>query len=326
MSSTTPDVVPESAPASPQQAAPDAQGGVVLAPDTGHREPAAPLAAPATAVAAVPAADTGADALAAPVVATTVPVTPASKRVRAPSRERTIGTKVAGQPAFVLHSYPYKETSLIIDLFTRDFGRVALIAKGAKRPHSQLRGVLQTFQPLSSSWVGKSELRTLTDAEWVGGMLPLEKTALLCGFYLNELLVKLLARDDAHPALFDHYVSTLNQLAHNEPATIVLRKFERALLRETGVAADLGRCTSTRAPVQAGVTYVVDPERGPRPERASDPWPRVAGKTLLDMEREDYQDAATQSQSKQLMRFLVAHHLNGAPLNTRQILVDLSQL
>ncbi|HEX5342761.1 MAG TPA: DNA repair protein RecO, partial [Duganella sp.] len=181
---------------------------------------------------------------------------PSPKRPRAPSRERTIGTKVAGQPAFVLHSYPYKETSLIIDLFTRDFGRVALIAKGAKRPHSQLRGVLQTFQPLSSSWVGKSELRTLTDAEWVGGMLPLEKTALLCGFYLNELLVKLLARDDAHPALFDHYVSTLNQLAHNEPAPIVLRKFERALLKETGVAADLTRCVETRRAVQADVVYV----------------------------------------------------------------------
>jgi DNA repair protein RecO (recombination protein O) len=297
MSATTSDAAPEGATASPQQAAPDAPG-VTL-----------------------PAAASVAASVAAPVVAIVPP-----KRPRAPSRERTVGTKVAGQPAFVLHSYPYKETSLIIDLFTRDFGRVALIAKGAKRPHSQLRGVLQTFQPLSSSWVGKSELRTLTDAEWVGGMLPLEKTALLCGFYLNELLVKLLARDDAHPALFDHYVSTLNQLAHNEPATIVLRKFERALLKETGVAADLARCTTTRAAVQAGVTYVVDPERGPRPERASDPWPRVAGKTLLDMEREDYQDAATQSQSKQLMRFLVAHHLNGAPLNTRQILIDLSQL
>jgi DNA repair protein RecO (recombination protein O) len=254
------------------------------------------------------------------------PIAASPKRPRAPSRERTIGTKVAGQPAFVLHSYPYKETSLIIDLFTRDFGRVALIAKGAKRPHSQLRGVLQTFQPLSSSWVGKSELRTLTEAEWVGGMLPLEKTALLCGFYLNELLVKLLARDDAHPALFDHYVSTLNQLAHNEPAPIVLRKFERALLRETGVAADLTRCVETRRSVQADLVYVVDPERGPRPERASDPWPRVAGKTLLDMECENYEDVATQVQSKQLMRFLVAHHLNGAPLNTRQILVDLSQL
>nr|WP_315256880.1 DNA repair protein RecO [uncultured Duganella sp.] len=261
---------------------------------------------------------------AAPLAPATAPAAP--KRPRAPSRERTIGTKVAGQPAFVLHSYPYKETSLIIDLFTRDFGRVALIAKGAKRPHSQLRGVLQTFQPLSSSWVGKSELRTLTDAEWVGGMLPLEKTALLCGFYLNELLVKLLARDDAHPALFDHYVSTLNQLAHNEPATIVLRKFERALLKETGVAADLTRCIETRGAVRSDVVYVVDPERGPRPERAADPWPRVAGKTLLDMECENYEDVATQAQSKQLMRFLVAHHLNGAPLNTRQILIDLSQL
>jgi DNA repair protein RecO (recombination protein O) len=116
-----------------------------------------------------------------------------------------------------------------------------VVAKGAKRPLSKLRGVLQTFQPLSVSWSGKSELRTLIDAEWVGGMLPLERTALLCGFYLNELLVKLLARDDPHPALFDHYVATLNELAHNEPAQIVLRKFERALLKETGVAADLTR-------------------------------------------------------------------------------------
>lgn len=251
---------------------------------------------------------------------------PAQKRARTPSRERTIGTRVTGQPAFVLHSYPYKETSLIVDMLTRDYGRVALIAKGAKRPHSQLRGVLQTFQPLSASWTGKNELRTLTDAEWVGGMLPLEKTALLCGFYLNELLVKLLARDDAHPALFNHYVSTLNQLAHQEPAPIVLRKFERALLKETGVAADLTHCTGTRQKVKAGQLYVVDPERGPRPEQAADTWPRVNGKTLLDMEREDYQDTATQAQSKQLMRFLLAHHLGGAPLNTRQILIDLSQL
>ncbi|UTY58912.1 DNA repair protein RecO [Massilia sp. erpn] len=282
-------------------------------------EPAG-LAVPSTLV-----SDTKVDGTADPAGSAVVAESSPPRR-RAPSRERTFGTKVAGQPAFVLHSYPYKETSLIVDLLTRDFGRVALIAKGAKRPHSQLRGVLQTFQPLSASWSGKNELRTLTDAEWVGGMLPLERTALLCGFYLNELLVKLLARDDAHPALFDHYVATLNQLAHNEPPPIVLRKFERALLRETGVGADLTRCTVTRERVQSDVQYVVDPERGPRPERASDTAPRVAGKTLLDMENEDYADAQTQAQSKQLMRFLLAHHLGGAPLNTRQILIDLMQL
>ena len=252
--------------------------------------------------------------------------TPPAQKRRAPGQQRTVGTRVTGQPAFVLHSYPYKETSLIVELFTRDFGRVALIAKGAKRPHSQLRGVLQTFQPLTTGWTGKNELRTLTDADWVGGMLPLEKTALLCGFYLNELLVKLTARDDAHAKLFDHYVSTLNQLAHNEPPPIVLRKFEMALLKQTGVAADLTRCTVTRTKVQPDVHYVVDPERGPRPERAEDSAPRVAGKTLLDMEREDYTDPATQAQSKQLMRYLLSWHLGGAPLNTRQILIDLLQL
>jgi DNA repair protein RecO (recombination protein O) len=248
--------------------------------------------------------------------------TPAPRRSRSPARDN----RVSGQPAFVLHSYPYKETSLIVDLLTRDYGRVAVVAKGAKRPMSKLRGVLQTFQPLQVSWSGKSELRTLIDAEWVGGMLPLEKTALLCGFYLNELLVKLLARDDPHPALFDHYVATLNELAHGEPAQIVLRKFERALLKETGVAADLRRSTTTRTLVDPGADYVVDPEKGPREPQPSDTWPVVTGKTLLDMESDDYADPATQAQSKQLMRFLLAYHLGGAPLNTRQILIDLMQL
>lgn len=244
------------------------------------------------------------------------------KRARSFEKEH----RVSGQPAFVLHSYPYKETSLIVDVLTRDHGRIALVAKGAKRPHSKLRGVLQTFQPLSISWSGKSEVRTLTGAEWVGGLLPLERSALLCGFYLNELLVKFLARDDAHRPLFDHYVSTLNELAHGESVPIVLRKFELALLRETGFAGNFTRCTTTREPVEPDEVYVVDPERGARPAREADVWPRVSGKTLLDMEREDYADPATQSQSKFLMRSLLSHHLGGAPLNTRQILIDLTQL
>jgi DNA repair protein RecO (recombination protein O) len=235
-------------------------------------------------------------------------------------------SRVVHQPGFVLHSYPYKETSLIVDVFSRDYGRVALLAKGAKRPHSRLRGVLQTFQPLSLAWSGKSEVRTLIAAEWVGGLLPLEKSALLCGFYLNELLVKLLARDDPHSALFDHYVDTLNQLAHSEPAPIVLRKFERTLLKETGVVGDFSICTTTGNAIDPDQLYVVDPERGPRPAQVADAWPRVSGKTLLDMQREQYTDGSTQSQSKLLMRFLLSHHLGGVPLNTRQILIDLLQL
>ncbi len=250
------------------------------------------------------------------------PVRPAVRRSKPGNRD----ARIAQQPAFVLHSYPYRETSLIVDVFARDHGRIALIAKGAKRPHSKLRGVLQTFQPLSVGWSGKGELRILTEAEWVGGLLPLEKSALLCGFYLNELLIKMLARDDAHPILFDHYVATLNQLAHGESAPIVLRQFERALLKETGVASDFTRCAMTDAAVQEKQLYVVDPERGPRPAHNDDAWPKVFGKTLLDMDREDYTDGNTQAQSKTLMRFLLAHHLGGASLNTRQILIDLMQL
>lgn len=249
-----------------------------------------------------------------------------SPTLASPARDNRSSHRVAGQPAFVLHSYPYKETSLIVDVFSRDYGRVGLIAKGAKRPHSKLRGALQTFQPLALSWTGRAEVRTLTEAEWVGGLLPLEKSALLSGFYLNELLVKLTAREDPHPALFDHYVATLNQLAHGESAPIVLRKFERALLSETGVGGDFTVCATTGKPVDPEQTYVVDAERGPRPPHPADNSPRVSGKTLLDMEREDYTDSATQMQSKFLMRFLLAHHLGGTPLNTRQILIDLMQL
>ncbi|MCH8619050.1 DNA repair protein RecO [Undibacterium sp. TS12] len=251
---------------------------------------------------------------------------PVKSSANKPARPAAKEIRILEQPGFVLHSWPYKETSLIIDVLTRDHGRIALVAKGAKRPHSQLRSVLQTFQPLQLGWTGKGEIRTLTTADWVGGMLPLEKSALLCGFYLNELLVKFLLRDEAHPDLFDLYVSTLNQLAHDEPATIVLRRFELALLRESGLLGDLTRCTQQRERVQAEQFYVLDPERGPRPAMPADNVPRVSGKTLLAMHKGDYTEQSTQLQSKLLMRFLLAHHLHGASLNTRQILIDLQNL
>src|SRR6201996_3235536 len=249
--------------------------------------------------------------------------TPARRAPRTSASEY----RIAEQPAFVLHSYPYRETSLIIDVLSRDHGRLALVAKGAKRPHSALRGVLQTFQPLALSWSGKSEVRTLTGAEWVGGMLPLTGGALLCGFYVNELLVKFCAREDPHPQLFQHYVVTLARLAHDEPAVQVLRSFERVLLRETGYALALNRTVARKAVVAEG-RYVFDPERGVR--EASDEWPLqwpvVVGQTLLDMEADDYHRAQTVAQSKTLMRFLLNTYLGGTPLATRQILIDLQNL
>jgi DNA repair protein RecO (recombination protein O) len=254
---------------------------------------------------------------------------PAGEGMPAPERRpaREPSHRIAEQPAFVLHSYPYRETSLVIDVFSRDHGRLALVAKGAKRPHSALRSVLQTFQPLSMSWSGKSELRTLTGAEWVGGMLPLTGDALLCGFYVNELLVKFCAREDPHPQLFHHYVVTLTRLAHDEPAVQVLRSFERVLLRETGYAMALDRTVARKAVMPDG-RYVFDPERGVREAASEWPshWPVVSGQTLLDMECDDYHRVQTVAQSKTLMRFLLNTYLGGAPLATRQILLDLQNL
>ncbi|GAA0848938.1 DNA repair protein RecO [Cupriavidus pauculus] len=236
--------------------------------------------------------------------------------------------RVTNETGFVLHAYPYRETSLILDVFTRDHGRMAMVAKGAKRPHSALRAVLQHFHPISLSWTGRGEVKTLTKAEYVGGMLPLAGDALLSGFYLNELILRFCPREDAHPALFKHYMITLTRLAHGEAASLALRSFERVLLQETGFAVAFDQCANTGERVQPGRDYVYQPERGVRSAQGSDPssWPVVSGQTLLDMAQDDYARAQTVSQSRALMRFLLHYYLQGEPLKTRQILMDLQYL
>ena len=117
--------------------------------------------------------------------------------------------RIDQQPGFVLHSYPYRETSLIVEVFSRDHGRIGLVAKGARRPMSQLRGVLMAFQPLLIDWSGGGEMKTLVRAEWQGGQPLLGGQALLCAYYLNELLMRLLPREDPHPVLFRAYGDAL---------------------------------------------------------------------------------------------------------------------
>ena len=146
------------------------------------------------------------------------------------------------EPAFVLHAYPYKETSVIVEAFTEAAGRVPMVAKGARRPRSELRGLLQAFQPLALSWAGTGELKTLVKAEWRGGLPLPTGAALLCGFYLNELLLKLLPREDPHPALYAEYAATLHALTRDvRPSTqaATLRGFELRLLAELGYALPL---------------------------------------------------------------------------------------
>lgn len=237
--------------------------------------------------------------------------------------------RVADQAAYVLHAIPYKETSLILDVFTRQHGRVALIAKGAKRPHSALRPVLQRFQPLLMSWAGKTELMTLTKSEWVGGTPALNGDALLCGFYLNELIVKFLAREDAHEALFDYYHETIYKLSQPvDSLESILRPFEIRLLRETGFCAELDYCQESHGPLDPEQEYVYQPERGLRPAHVDDPshWPVISGADLIAIANENFEDSQTLLAGKILMRFLLGLHLQDQVMTTRKILIDLKKI
>lgn len=229
--------------------------------------------------------------------------------------------------AFVLHSHPYRETSLLLDVYSRSYGRVAIVARGARRPRSPMRGVLMSFQPLLLSWFGKGEVRTLHSAEWQGGQPYLQGTALMCGFYLNELLINLVARDDPHERLFDYYQATLYRLAHETDHAATLRCFEKHLLHELGYALALDTEAGSDKPVQSESVYRYLVEQGALPDSADTrSGLKISGKSLLAIATDDYRDPVSAQESKQLMRMLLGHHLGGKTLHTRELIKDLQKL
>jgi DNA repair protein RecO (recombination protein O) len=233
--------------------------------------------------------------------------------------------------AFVLHSYPYKETSLIVEAFTRHRGRVGLIARGARRPRSAIRGTLLAFHPLRLSWSTAAELGTLTAAEWAGGQPALAGMALMCGFYVNELLLRLLPREDAHEGLFDAYAAAVSRLGAGDEPGGLLRGFELKMLRELGYAPPLDRDAGSGTPVRAETRYAYLPERGPLAladagSGAAAPELTVSGQTLLDMSRDDFTRPETRDEARRLMRRLIAVRLAGQTLHTSDMLRELQDL
>lgn len=246
------------------------------------------------------------------------------------------GSAGSALAAYVLHRYDWSESSLIVDLFTRELGRAVVAAKGAKRPTSQLRAVLRPFQRLHVT-LGRTtpgaEVHNLRGAEWAGGQPVAGGEALFSGFYLNELLMKLLAREDPHPALWDAYGATLAQLGGaNEAAA--LRAFELRLLRETGLLPDLAMVTATQAPLQLDTGYALRPEVGIALAAAADPA-SASGADLLELQAAlDADDlpalqracAGPSAALRRQLRELLAYHLGSAPLRTRQVLLELQPL
>ena len=239
--------------------------------------------------------------------------------------------RIEHEPGYVLHTYPYMETSLIVEVFTRSHGRVSVIARGARRPRSAMRGVLLSFHPLRLGWSGSGELGNLISAEWSGDIQPsfsfLSGRGLMCGFYLNELLLRLLPRDDAHELLFDFYGEALRGLSAGTEQGAVLRSFEKRLLAELGYAPLLEREAASGAPIEPERRYVYEPDRGPLALRNSHSGElTVSGQTLLDLAADEYTRPETRDEARTLLRALIGQRLHGQVLHTRTVLRDLSDL
>lgn len=226
--------------------------------------------------------------------------------------------------SYLLHARAYRETSLLLEVFTREYGRLNMIAKGARQAKSRLKHILVPFRPLHIAWVGKSDLLTLVQAEEVVEQGPaLAGISIYCGLYINELLIRLLHKDDAHAELFYDYQWALSALAKADSIEASLRIFEKRLLEHIGYGLNLCLESPSGDFVQADKQYTYEIENGPIAVTASTKEANlISGKSLLDLANEDLQDSKSMKECKILMRQVLMHYLGGRPLKSRELLVN----
>lgn len=224
--------------------------------------------------------------------------------------------QVDAQAAYVLHSRPYRETSLLVDLFTLEQGKVSAVVKGARSPRSRMRAMIQPFTPLQVSWRGRHELKTITQAEAVAAPLFLKGDSLICGLYVNELLERLLQPSDSHPQLYVYYQYVLNELRDAVDIELALRTFEQQLLKQLGFQFDVQNC-------QADIIYRFDPAQGfivvsQLSEKIKSSC--FTGEQLLGIVGEQYQHPRIRRAAKRLMRLALEQQLGNRPLRSRELL------
>lgn len=230
-------------------------------------------------------------------------------------------TRTAQQePAYVLHRRPYRETSLLVDLFSLNAGRLTVVARGANAARSPLKAQLQPFQPLLLDWQGKGELKTLTQVETRLGPVLASTKALYSGFYLNEVLQRVLPAGDPHPELFAAYIEAIAQLAETDDIEPVLRRFELAFAEAMGYRFDWATATDTGSAVEPAGHYCYDPEQGivaaiSQSVRLRD----LPGDVLLAIAAGDLESPAARRVAKRVMRVLVDYLMQGRPLHSRTL-------
>ncbi len=224
------------------------------------------------------------------------------------------------EPAFVLHSRAYRNSSLIVELFTMRYGRIGVVARSARGPRSRYQGKLQLFSPLLVSWSGRSDLKNMGNVEFSGLFYELNGTALLCGFYLNELLMRLLRHEDPYPKIYEYYQATLNVLEQGAVIEPQLRYFEKWVLSELGYGIPLTHDVTRGSEICATCFYRYVPERG-FVQCTDEKGPMVfSGSVLQAFHNETLSDAADLLLIKRLMRLVLTRYLGAKPVYSREIL------
>jgi len=236
--------------------------------------------------------------------------------------------RVLQQPAYVLLNRPYSETSWIVEVFSRDYGRLSLMAKGARRLKSKLRGALIPFQPLLISWVGKGEIPTLTEAELDRSEFSLlhnemRGDTLVCGFYCNELLVKMLHRHDSHVALFMSYhnaIMSLSDVGEMQQNSAILRAFEQSIIRESGYAIDFEKQADSQKAIQEQQQYKFVAGRG-FVAQVNSSTSDISGRVILALSDKPPPDLSSneRSQARDLMRLILKNTMTKGDIVSRSL-------
>lgn len=233
--------------------------------------------------------------------------------------------RVQQQAAFILHHRPFRDTSQILDVLSREHGKLALVARGSRGVKSRLRGVLRPFMPLAMSWVQRSDLGTLTGAELHGAPIRLSGDALLSGYYVNELLLHFLHRHDPQPEIFDIYTRAIQALAAAEDIAPCLRQFEIELLRYLGYALNLDHEAGSRAPLKNELHYEYRFEQGPVQVSRSEGPLVFSGGLLTAIAEQQFGDPDVLQATNRLLRAVIGFHLGGKELKSRKVILDMHQ-
>lgn len=226
------------------------------------------------------------------------------------------------EPAWLLHHRPWSDTSRILELLTRGHGRLTVFAHGARRPKSPWRSVLMPFQPLLVSWSGRGDGGTLTGAEIGGAVAAMPPVQLLSAFYLNELMLRLLPKEDRHERLYDAYGDALAGL-RARPGHVALREFERVLLDELGYGVDLGRDAGSGEAVEADRYYHFEPGRGVYAVREGGAGPALSGQDVIAVARGEFAGSGSQAAARRIYGAAIAHCLEGRGLASREVMMAL---